>query len=72
MMELKESSLYTGISSGGLSFPDCSQSTPCLFFFHSTTTFLYLFQLTRLFSFSKTEITFVISYLLPIVFTLDL
>lgn len=43
MMELKESSLYTGISSGGLSFPDCSQATPCLLLFFPLNYYFFVF-----------------------------
>ena len=44
------------------------------YYFFSTQLLLFgiCFQLTYLFNFSKMEITFVISYLLPIVFTLHL
>lgn len=43
LMELKESSLYTGISYGSLSFPDCSHSTPYLLSFFLLSYYFFVF-----------------------------
>lgn len=57
LMEVRESSLNTGIFYIGLSLPDCSHSTPCLlsFFYSATLKKKYLSQLTCLPNFSKAE-----------------
>lgn len=50
LMEMKESSLNTGIFYVGLSFPECSHSTPAYYLFSTQLLFKkkYLSQLTCL------------------------